>query len=242
MKIKTLLLFLIALAIMVALGACSSEELMQDVKPHATPQDEGRALLLTAAMPGEDPATRVGLTQEADKSITLTWEADDELQLVFVQGAIKATNTAKIASLSEDKKKATFKIFIPSGVNLREVFNLYGVYGSGTIDISGTNPVVTLPANAGSATSLTDVQTRKDVMLSFTNTDIDITQGNLYTVFNHLGSLFSITLKNTGTESLDNLQEAQIVGIDNANNLNWAYNTATGGQLYDLVEIGRAHV
>ena len=236
MKIKTLLLPIIALAIMVALGACSNEELI----PAPIPQEEGRTLLLTASMPGEDVATRVGLTQEDDKSITLTWEADDELKLVFVQGddtKVKVTNTAKVASMSADKKKATFKIQTPKEIDLSKVFDLYGVYGAGIIDITGTNPIVTLPLHLGTETSLDDVQNRKDVMLSFSNTNIDITQGNISTAFTHLGSLFCITIKNTHTESFGLLYSASLNGVDNLDNQNWAYNTAqTGAQSYDLVK------
>ena len=232
MKIKTLLLPILALTIMVALGACSSEELI----PTPTLQEEeAHTLLLTASMPGEDVATRVGLTQESDKSITLTWEADDELQLVFVQGNKKVTNTAKVASMSPNKKKATFKIYTPKEIDLRTLFDLYGVYGAGTIDITGTNPVVTLPTNPGGATSLADVQNRKDVMLSFQTLAVDVNGEPISVVFSHLGSLFCITVKNTSTQSLKSITGVSLDGINNPDNQKWAYNSGASGQTYDLV-------
>lgn len=219
---------------MVALGACSNEELMTDANPDAKPHT-GRTLSYTAAMPGEGVTTRVGLTQEDDKTITLTWQADDELQLAFVQGDIKAKNIAKIASMSADKKKATFEIELPEEIDLEAVFNLYGVYGAGTIDITGTNPIVTLPTDPGSAESLTDVQNRKDVMLSFQSLSVDINGEPISVLFTHLGSLFSITVKNSSTESLEGLYTASLKGINNSDNQNWAYNAGIGNQTYDLV-------
>ena len=264
MKIKTLLP-IIALAIMVAMGACSTDELMPDAQPNANTQE--RTLSLTASMPGEGPATRVALTQEADKSITLSWEVGDKLQLAFVQGTTKAKHTVTLTAqdIINNGKSATFNIDIPSEIVAELPFNLYGVYGGGkrklNIDIglpntdetgnanvgifytgdalelgdAGTNPYVKLLSNAGSATSLADVQLRKDVMLHFQSTDVDLSKQGVSVEFQHLGSLFCITLKNIGSTSLENLQGAQLVGINNPDNQNWAFNAAAGGQTYDLV-------
>ena len=242
---------ILTLAIMVAFGACSNEEILQDTNS-GTNLGDGRTLTLTASMPDEpttstpkeitasttnEPTTRIGLEQKTDKTIALTWEAGDELQLVFVHETTKnkvvSTVTIKEQDIINDGKKAKFDIALPDGFDTGE-FNLYGVYGRG--ELTGT--IVTLPSNAGNATSLdgiedTSVQIRKDVMLSFASTNIDATNPNVSVVFNHLGSLFSITLKNTGEASLDNLQEALLVGVTEGN-VNWAYNATGDAQSYDL--------
>lgn len=225
---KKNLFSILTLAIMMFFGACSNEELFEENNP--VPNLEGRTLSITASMPDE-PATRVALEQKTDKTIALTWEVDDVLQFVFVQGETKMKNSVTLTAdnITNEGKKAVFNIVIPEGINETAAFDLYGVYGGG--DISGT--VVSLPSNAGNATSLENVQTRKDVMLYF-ETKIDATNKNPSVTFQHLGSLFSITLKNSGTASLDNLQEAQLVGINNTGNENWAYNATGDAQTFDL--------
>ena len=98
-----------------------------------------------------------------------------------------------------------------------------------------TNPYVQLPFYTGGAQSLENVHFRKDVMLTFTTKDIDVNKPQISVAFEHLGSLFSISLKNSGTTNLENLNEAQLVGINNPDNQNWAYNAGAGGKTYDLV-------
>ena len=102
---------IIALAIMIAFGACSNEELFEQTNPETNIGD-GRTLSITASMP-EEPTTYVGLEQKDDKTIALTWEVGDELKLAFVQGDNNANSIAKVKSISDDKKKATFNIKIP---------------------------------------------------------------------------------------------------------------------------------
>lgn len=266
MKRKLLLLPFLAFAMLLALGSCSNEELLQESNPEITPGN-GRTLSITASMPLE-PATRVGLEQQADKSIALTWEVGDKLQLAFVQGATKVKQTVTLTAdnITTDRKKATFNIEIPASFNGNENFDLYGVCGGGKATIGGsiglpgagetggggslsmyydgdalvlgdanTNPYVQLPYHAGGAKSLETVHFRKDVMLTFAAKDIDVNNPQISVVFNHLGSLFNITLKNTGTTTLENVEEAQLVGINNPDNQHWAYNTGMGGKTYDLI-------
>lgn len=266
-KLLSPIVAFIAVVVLAALGSCSNEELMLDTKPNDANPHTGRTLSLTASMPGDDPTTRVALVQEADNSITLTWEVGDKLQLAFVQGDTKVKQTVTLASddITHEGKRATFLIIIPDEIAEETSFDLYGVYGGGkrmlSIDIglpgnneqgdvgigsfysgdalvlgdAGTNPYIKLPSNAGSATSLTDVQRRKDVMLYFESMAVDLNNPDISVMFQHLGSLFSITLKNNAATSLDNLKEVQLVGINNSDNQNWAYNGATGGQTYDLI-------
>ena len=180
MKRKLLLLPFAALAMLVAFSACSNEEIMQETNPTDT-LGSGHTLTLTASMP-EEPETRVGLEQQADKTIALTWEVGDELQLAFVQETtdVKVVSTViiKEQDITNDGKKAQFDIALPDGLDKGE-FNLYGVYGGG--ELAGT--IVTLSSNAGSATSLEDVQTRKDVMLFFEAKDVDVTKPQISATF-----------------------------------------------------------
>ena len=253
---------------MMFFGACSNEELFEQTNPAANLK--GRTLSITASMPDE-PTTRVGLEQKTDKTIALTWEVGDKLQLAFVQGTIKVKQKVVLTAenITDGGKKAKFDIELPAsttGFKDNVNFNLYGVCGGGSkwmgvdLDVpntggaggggtltqyydgdalelgdADTNPYVKLPSNTGSVKSLETVHFRKDVMLTFTSKDIDVANPQVLVAFNHLGSLFNITLKNTGTTSLENLDEAQLVGINNPDNQNWAYNAGTGGKTYDLV-------
>ena len=240
------------IAIIMFLGACSNEALFnqndKELSPEINP-NTGRTLSLTATMPGDNPTTRVALTQEDDLAITLTWEEGDELQLVFVQGEIKIKKTVTVDNISDGGVKAQFDIELPTEITGN--FDLYGVYGgdqpSLILDVdlpkvasravgSEDNPTdVILPKNSGMVTSLKDLETKENVMLYFENKGIEITDSEVLVEFKHLGSIFSITLKNTGVPKIENIAEVRLVGIDNVGNTNWAYNSEVGGQIYDLV-------
>lgn len=166
-----------------------------------------RTISLTTAMPGERAQTRIALEQDG-KSIALTWEEGDEIQLSFIQGNTKIKQTVEIRNISGDGKTAAFDIVIPS--EIEGTFTLYGVYGGGGID--DDNPVlVKLSSNTGNAQSLEQVQERDDVMLYFSE-ELD-TEGDLNAnvTFEHLGSLFSITIKHVGTKPLENLAKARLI-------------------------------
>lgn len=226
---------------MVAFGACSTEELLQETSPGITSGAE-RTLLLTTSMP-EEPTTRVDLEQNADKSINLTWETGDELQLVFVQGVNKLKQTVRVKNISEGGKKAGFDVVLPNastGFDDNEIFDLYGVYGGGGIDISDGNLNAILPSNLADATSLagdeaTSIKNRKDVMLYFECFDVDLKVDNphIAVTFKHLGSLFCVSLKNEGDTNLEDFLGVQLTGI-NSGDKKWAYNTGEGVHSYNL--------
>ena len=164
---KKNLLHITTLAIMVLLAACSNDEIFEKNDSNPAP-NTGRTLSLTAAMPGDksdNPTTRVGLEQLGDKSIDLTWEDGDELQLAFVQGETKIKGIARVKNITGEGKKAQFDIVIPDGITDGS-FDLYGIYGGGGLDDADPTKVI-LPTKPGSATSLASVKERKDVMLHF---------------------------------------------------------------------------
>ncbi|MGV8962781.1 MAG: CotH kinase family protein [Candidatus Saccharimonadaceae bacterium] len=219
------LIYFTSIAIIFYLVSCSNESLLPDNKP-----DSARTISLTASMPSENPTTRVDLTEKADKSIALTWEVGDQLELAFVQGETKIKDIVTVKNISPDGKKAQFDIIVPAGIQT-ETFDLYGVYGGG--GLSAVNPsLVNLPTNAGSAGSLISVKGRKDVMLYFASKNMQTAAPQASVVFKHLGSLFNITLKNISTNSYNNLGEVRLVGPEGGN---WAFNSGAGGGVYDLV-------
>ncbi|HZK24881.1 MAG TPA: leucine-rich repeat domain-containing protein, partial [Oscillospiraceae bacterium] len=222
---KTLPTLLVAI-VMVLVAACNTHDDLLVNQPQQT-----RTLTLTATMPHDGPTTRVALEKKDDNSIALTWQDGDELQLLFVQNDIKEKAIATIKNITEEGKKAQFDIVLPTNINDGN-FTLYGIYGGGGLD--DANPaIVKLPANPGSATSLADVQTRKDVMLYFKSTNIDAAKPTAAVSFEHLGSLLNITLKNKSTTPLTNIKEVRLVGTGGDGK--WAYNHNQGAQTYNLL-------
>ncbi|MFA6769661.1 MAG: leucine-rich repeat domain-containing protein [Bacteroidales bacterium] len=236
---RKIVLYWAAIILVLFLGACEREALSPESESETKPQIE-RKITITASVPrDDDPTTKVSL-EETDAEIILKWQVGDVLNFAFVKEGTKAKNSVTLTAgdITNGGKRATFAITIPSGFS-PGTFDLYGVYGGGGIDITGTNPVAKLPTNAGNATSLagdetTSIQKRKDVMLYFASKAFDPDSPQPVT-FKHLGSLFSITLKNSGSASLDNLYEARLAGINHDNNLNWAYNSRAGGKSFNLV-------
>ena len=226
---RTNILFFISIAVILLFASCSKEEPLPEIAPVTT-----RTISLTATMPGDDPTTKIALTQSG-KDINLTWEGGDQIQLAFVQGSTKKKTTVTIYNITDAGKKAQFEIALPDGITNTGTFDLYGVYGGGGLsDVNFTQAI--LPASTGTATSLNgateSVKSRKDAMLYFASTGIDATNPQASVIFKHLGSLFSITVKNTGTTALASLAEARLVGVTGESQ--WAYNTGTVGQIYDL--------
>ena len=220
--------YLTTIAIIMLFGACSNDVLFNENDQGLTPNTEG-VISLTATMPS-NPTTRVALTQEENLAIKLTWEVGDQLELVFVQKDIKIKQTVTVGGISSDRKNASFDIIIPSGITGN--FDLYGVYGGGGVSVD--NPtLVKLPTKAGTAGSLASVKERKDVMLYFASKDLKINATEASVNFKHLGSLISIMIKNTGSETLTGLKEMRLTGI--GENANWAYNNGEGGKTYNLV-------
>ncbi|MGV8962091.1 MAG: ice-binding family protein [Candidatus Saccharimonadaceae bacterium] len=218
------------IASILSLGACSNN-LPND---NEVPDTTGNTITLTASMPVDDPATRVDLTQDG-KDIKLTWVVGDMIQLAFTQeGSTTVKEEVEVTSISNAGKTGHFNIPIPTGWT--GSFKLYGTYGGGGIDITGTNPVIQLPTNASSAGELTEVEIRKDVMLYFEH-EMQTTSTQSSVVFKHLGSLFSITFK-IDQAALDNIiqsdvREVRLVGVGGDGN--WAYNVGNVVRGYDLV-------
>ena len=210
------LLSIAAIAAIVFFGACSNEERL--------PEQE-QTFTFTASMPEVRPTTMVAL-EEDGKDIVLTWEMDDVLQVVVVSNGEEYTGTATVNEITDDGKKAVFETSspLPAGT-----FDFYGVYGGG--GLSSTNPTNALLTVAPSTSgSLEEVEDNKDVMLYFAAegvTSDDIVNG---VVFNHLGSLFKITVQNNCPTGTLDLQQALLENTDEE----WAYNFSETGTVFDL--------
>ena len=189
---------------------------------------KGRIITLSAVMPEDELQTRIALTK-VDRNVNLTWEDGDQLQLCFVQGATKIKQTVTVKNISTDRKKAGFDIVVPGEITTGN-FDLYGVYGGG--GLSESNPIMAvLPSNPENAVSLAGVKTRKDVMLKFAKTSIAVSNPVISVTFQHMGSLFCVSVKNTGSTSLESIKQARIKATTNG----WANNTGAGAGQYDLV-------
>lgn len=232
MRKKTLPLF--AIATMLVFSACSNEDILQETNTETT-IEAARKISVTASL-NEEPTTYLGLEETADKNIVLTWEVGDDLQLVFVQGTSKAATTVTLTAedITNGGKRASFDIDVPTEIDENANFNLYGVFGGGGINLGDAtiNPYAILPIDAGKTDLLSDVEARKHVMLHF---ESEITPENpqVSVNFQHLGSLFSISLFNNSTIDLSGLlTQMRLSGAGQ-----WAYNTDDGGgQFYDLVD------
>ena len=221
--------YLTTLAIIMLLGACSNEPLFDETGKGFLPGAE-RLISLTATMPNDGPTTRVALEQKEDLSVALTWEEGDQLQLVFVQGDIKVKKDVTVGEISSDGKNASFEIIIPAEIT--ENFDLYGVYGGG--GLSNEDPTVAiLPAKAGETGTLESIEEQEHVMFYFASKDMKVAYSEPTVLFKNFGSLFSITLQNSGSASLDDLAEARLVGVGGDGK--WAYNIGEGGGTYNLI-------
>lgn len=223
------LLSFVALAAIVFLGACSNEELLPE--PDQT-------FTFSATMPDDNPTTRVTLTEEG-KDIALRWETDDTMPFVVTQGSVSflGTSTIQPNSINSDGKKALFNA-TPStpttGFNPNQPFNFYGVYGGR--GLAFTNPTnALLPDDPSASRSLDEVQENNDVMLYFAHENVTTSQLQNGVTLNHLGSLFNITVKNNCDTGILNLEAgAQLYGVNNNNNDDWAYDFTTVGTVFDL--------
>lgn len=216
--------YLLAIAALFLLFNACNDEAAINTRGEETEQ----CLSLTAAMPVGGPETRIALARDGQDYITLSWETGDQIQLAFVQGNTKIKQTVTVKDISSDGKSASFDVIVPANITAGN-FDLYGVYGGGGLDDANPSLAV-LPTNAAGATSLADLQNRKDVMLYFAKKGLSTTNPNTGVAFKHLGSLFSITLTSTASTTLTDLKEARLISSESG----WAYNNGGGGSKFDL--------
>ena len=214
---KKKLLYFTAIASIILFAACNNEDVLPKVE---------RTFSLTATMPDEDPSTRVALAPDG-KNVDLTWTTDDIIDLVYVKtGQTMKRQRAQVTSVTNNGKIAHFDINIPA--SFTGSFDLYGVHGGrGTDPNEATRNHALLPINPGEGIPA-------DLMLYFKH-EMEATDTQASVTFQHLGSIFSITLRNnSGSTYTRDFNEFRLVGVNNVGNTNWAYNNGVGGQIFDL--------
>ncbi|MEA4917645.1 hypothetical protein [Proteiniphilum sp.] len=219
-------LYLLATFLLVVVTGCDKNEIIEK-QPDLT---DNRSLTLTASMPDESATqTRVAFTQDG-KDIKLIWENEDQIQLCFIQGETKEKRTVTVKNISSDGKRADFDINVPESFAMG-TFDLYGVYGGQGLD--DTDPsIAVLPATPWQTyTGLEGVQSRKDVMMTFKATGLDVDAPSATVSFRHIGSLFCVKLKNGSAGSWNSIARVQLTAATDG----WAYNNSGDeGARYDL--------
>lgn len=236
---KKIKLFLTISLLMVLVSACNKEQITIEENRI------GQKITLSASFPGNEPITKVALDQQENNTIALTWAEGDQITLAYVKDQKNtAIETVTIRDISANGKDAKFDITIPEDFD-SGTFDLYGVYGGGGISIVDNKPIAILPSTTSDATSLSDigdassVQARKDVMLYFASTGINVNAPNASVTFNHLGSLFCINIINDSGTDLQ-FSKARLIGVDALTNIplangEWAYNSLNSSKSYDLI-------
>lgn len=186
---------------------------------------ESRTLTLFAEIPNET-STRIALEKGEDNKVKLTWEEGDKLELCFVQGGSKVKEVVTIKDITNEGKKASFDVPIPSEFGNNN-FDLYGVYGGG--GLLESNPTLAiLPTVSPNVSSLSDLANSS--MLSFSAKDINA-ESAVSITFRHIGSLFCLIVKNSTDTDIENVKEARLI----SETAGWAYNSVQSGKHYNLI-------
>lgn len=223
-KVTTLLvIFLIA--------ACNTDEIARRTDDNQFVNAKKfmvEALIAGEDTSGEETQTRVSLEKETN-DIKLTWKPGDAISLCIVQGVKtpeKHVITLSEVNIFESGKKARFEFDLPEAFDTGEdaTFTLYGVHGGRGLD--NNNPTLALLPEDNSRMSLQEVEDNNDVMLYFSAEDISVADpANLSVKFNHLGSIYNITLVNKSDASLDISGGVELVSV--ANETGWAYSSGS---------------
>lgn len=181
-------------------------------------------------MPVNSPQTRISLEQDW-LDINLAWQEEDELDLLVVYGTKQERQRVTVQVDLQNNKKATFSLTLPKGDY--EKFDLYGVYGGGGLSATPNEHLFTLPTDSESVSgTLEGIQNSKTLVLTFEEKGIPKASPSISTAFQHLGSLFKISLKNISKEIIENIIKAELVATEDIpahRNLGSAtYNVLTG--------------
>ena len=116
--------FILAALVMLAAGGCSKQEFKEAVQ-----QNNTRIITINASLPSVDSQTRTTLAQDGE-GLVMKWENTDKLYLNFKYGGnfYRADAPIKAASISSDKRQASFTVTLPSAIPDGAAFDLYGVY------------------------------------------------------------------------------------------------------------------
>ena len=159
-----------------------------------------------------EPNTRISM-EENGLDIDLYWENGDKIQLGIVytnteDKTIKTVQEVQVVVDTENNRKATFDVVIPSDV--KDKFDLYGLYGGKGLSTDDPSKAILPETEDFFAHDLHTLYEKKVVMLYFEARDIDKTTPAFGVNFQHMGSFFKILVKNTGTATINNITEATL--------------------------------
>ncbi len=190
---------LCGLVLLLLLGACSEEEVMQPAS---------REIVFTATMPGDDTsATQHGTLKSVvtvssnDESLNLVakWKEDDKIQIFVRQNNVvyKVEQLCSIYDIGSNGKTCSFMFSLPSAVNAEKDYAVIGVTGVSTTYVSGSDVI------AVSQLKRTAVEANGEVAspLWFVTTKSASSAG-LQAQFRHLGTYEVLHVKNKSKSSM----------------------------------------
>ncbi len=208
----------IAFILLIFILGCAQEEIKVDhlEEEYSNSKSSENILTIEAFMPNnqniasskEYTNTRIALTQE-ELDVTLAWEIGDQIELVVagtteIQKPIVEVDPA-------NSRKAIFEVVLPD--NPTYPLTIYGVYGGGGIDPANPTRAI-LPSTENSfAGSITELSAKNSVMLKF-KAVIESSDAPIAVTFDHVGTLFSIELRNMSTLEWIDIQSIQLSADD----------------------------
>jgi len=218
----------IASALLIITG-CTKNEIDNE---QPTPETEGQTLVMTASVPDESPQTRLSLEKDAGSlDIIVKWKAGDVINFFFKQGGTTLLQGTPVTlasqTISEDGKKATFTVTVPSGINTNYDFIIYALHGAPYIldALGGKINVNVSPVGFSLLTALNNVPVSGEFAVIPPVGPITIN-------FNHLGVLQCLNFKNSSGSDF-----VITPTLTNEGGTSWYY-TYTGGTTaphYDLI-------
>ena len=176
-----------------------------------TKEIAGKTISVNAVMPGENTKTRMAFVPN-ELDVNLRWEENDQILLVFDDGINKIQQTVTIGAITNNGRTAAFEVIVPEEISNgeSETFNLYGMYGGVTFSaIDGEESYVVLSTDPWSGLFL-QLQGRENVLIRFSEMNIDKNSPDISVSFQHVGSLFKIYLENTGTTDLEGITGVEL--------------------------------
>ena len=189
-------------------------------------------LTITATMPDDGLEARASFSEsEGDGSMSVRWKEGDKLQLYFVQKDIPYKATIPVTTISEDKKKATFKVKVPDEITSGS-FDLYGVAGGTEADDTDPRRVVLYDKSIyqqNADYAFRYMEDKNIPILKFAQKDVVRAENiSADVTMQHLGWLLALHIKNNTGKNLT-LKPA----ITLHSSEQWNYNSEKN--YYDLV-------
>ncbi len=192
---RNIIFLWIASALLIITGCTKNE--IDNEQPN--PEKEGQTLVMTVSVPNGAPQTRLNLEPDiGTKNIIVKWKVNDVINFFFEQGITLLQGTpVTLASqnISEDGKKATFIVNIPTGqgeINIGDPFTIYALHGAPFVldQTNGKINVNVSPVGFSLLSELNNVPVSGEVTIT--------PQSGQSTInFNHLGVLQCLNFKNS---------------------------------------------